>query len=77
MGITVLTYNSRGTGSSTGKASWTGEAERRDFGNVVEWLLEQELEEKGIGAGSTTMLCCVSHKEAQYNCRCRGLILGL
>ncbi|KAL9934759.1 hypothetical protein V8E36_006534 [Tilletia maclaganii] len=35
--IQVVTFNSRGVGSSTGKASWTGATECEDYQRVVDW----------------------------------------
>jgi alpha/beta superfamily hydrolase len=64
-GIATLVYNSRGVGKSTGRASWTGEPERRDYQAVVEWMVEHgeslwngRAEEERIG--KMTVLCCVS-----------------
>ncbi|CAO1615064.1 unnamed protein product [Parajaminaea phylloscopi] len=34
-GFRVVRFNSRGVGRSSGRASWTGEAEARDYQNVV------------------------------------------
>jgi predicted acyl esterase len=59
-GITTLVYNSRGTGSSTGRASWTGEAERRDYGAVVEWLVTSETKSRALITDRVKLLCCVS-----------------
>ena len=59
--IVVLAYNSRGTGGSTGKASWTGEAEKKDYASVVEWFLMHETNRDGfVGEDHHTVYCCVS-----------------
>lgn len=54
LGITALTYDSRGCGASSGRASWRGEAERRDYERMIEWLVERH------GASATTIFTCVS-----------------
>lgn len=41
-GIKVLLYNSRGVGRSRGRASWTGEPERKDYQAVTDWLISTE-----------------------------------
>ena len=75
-GTTVLLYNTRGTSSSTGKASWNGEAERRDFGAVVEWFLEQEWTRMAMKADSTTLFCCVSQDLCEHHLLCSRLTVG-
>jgi len=46
---TVLTFNSRGVGSSTGRATFTGEGEVSDLKDVVSWGLEQLGGEDRVG----------------------------
>lgn len=65
-GIPVVLYNSRGVGKSSGRASWTGEAERKDYQAVVEWVTDNHPSAPGSEAEGSKVVsrlviyCCVS-----------------
>lgn len=66
-GSLTLLYNSRGVGKSTGRASWTGEAERKDYQAIVDWVIANH---RTLALGRTdgdinvtsrlVLYCCVS-----------------
>lgn len=53
LGITSLTYDSRGYGKSQGRATWRGQQERQDCERVIEWFVAREK--------ATRIFTCVSH----------------
>ncbi|KAJ9107272.1 hypothetical protein QFC21_000719 [Naganishia friedmannii] len=61
-GISVLLYNSRGVGKSRGRASWTGEPERKDYQAVADWLIKSKAKEifgtPGKMKRNFELLCC-------------------
>jgi hypothetical protein len=63
-GVPVLLYNSRGVGKSSGRASWTGEPERKDYQAVTDWLVNFKAKDILDFSGETKrtleVFCCVS-----------------
>ncbi|KAK0561608.1 hypothetical protein OC844_003131 [Tilletia horrida] len=56
----VVTYNSRGVGQSTGRASWTGAAEADDYQvreSVLEWAMKRFEERHPSVRGAKLVLC--------------------
>lgn len=61
-GVPVLLYNSRGVGKSSGRASWTGEPERKDYQAVTDWLVNFKAKDILDFSGETKrtleVFCC-------------------
>lgn len=67
--IPVVVYNTRGTGNSSGKASWTSTPEKLDYEAVVEWAINKVVERADslIETSSSvdlTVYCCVRIKKS-------------
>ncbi|GHJ85935.1 hypothetical protein NliqN6_2337 [Naganishia liquefaciens] len=65
--VSVLLYNSRGVGKSSGRASWTGEAERKDYQAVVDWVVDNhrtlapDRAHEGIDVPSRLVVYCCGY----------------
>jgi hypothetical protein len=66
-GYHVLRYNSRGVGSSTGWASFTGLKEAKDLEGVVKWGVEEVNKENGK-EGVKEVVIAVSLAFLLYRC---------
>ncbi|KAE8268092.1 hypothetical protein A4X09_0g4251 [Tilletia walkeri] len=53
----VVTFNSRGVGQSTGRASWTGASESDDYQHVLDWSMCNFEEQHSSVRGASIVLC--------------------
>ncbi|SAL96903.1 hypothetical protein [Absidia glauca] len=61
-GYTTASFNFRGCGKSTGRTSWTGIPEQKDYQAVIDYLLERsDNDDKGFPAISHLLVCGYSY----------------
>ncbi|CAD6912756.1 unnamed protein product [Tilletia caries] len=53
----VVTFNSRGVGQSTGRASWTGASESEDYQHVLSWSMRDFEARHPSVQGASVVLC--------------------
>ncbi|CAD6898840.1 unnamed protein product [Tilletia caries] len=55
--VAHLTFNSRGVGRSTGRASWTGASESEDYQHVLSWSMRDFEARHSSVRGASVVLC--------------------